>query len=62
MPGSHPGAHTLALESDTHQGAGPRRGRRPGPLCSPVWKVITEMSRLFSRGERAEFLGRAPFT
>lgn len=48
-PDSHPDAHTPAEESDTHPAAAPRRGRRPGPLCSPVWRVITEMSQVLQR-------------
>lgn len=39
-PGSHPDAHTLAREYDTHPAAAPRRGHQPDPRCSPVRKVI----------------------
>lgn len=50
-PGSHPDVHTPAGESETHPAAVPHRGRQLGPRCSPVWRVITKMSQVFTEEE-----------
>lgn len=53
MPGCHPDARTPAREFDTRPTAAPCRGRRTGPPCSPVQRVITETSQV-SRKEMGE--------
>lgn len=50
-PGCRPDAHTPPGESDTHPAAAPHRGRQPGPRCSPVWRMITNMSQVFTGEE-----------
>lgn len=50
-PSSHPDAHTPAGESGTHPAAAPDRGRPLGPPCSPVGRVITDMSQVFTEEE-----------